>query len=302
MDRVLVTGAAGLVGEAVCRALAAEGARIVATWLRKKPSFLHANVDWVHWNLLSDPPPAGLGDLGSLLHLAAAIPGVPAGPSDGDAAALNRKIDETVFRLASERKIPLVYASSTSVYGKNPAGKLLREEDPTAPSSRYAEAKVWAESRGRALLDAGAARFASLRISSPYGPGQPDGKVLSIFIRRAIHGQALQYFGSGSREQSFIHVDDVARAFVRAWKVGATGVFNIAGRAVSMKELARLVAQEAGLGPQGVEPAGVADPNEDERARFSTQAAEGVLGWTPRIPLEEGIGGCIRACRETAAP
>jgi UDP-glucose 4-epimerase len=301
MDRVLVTGAAGLVGEAVCRALVAEGVRIIATWVRKKPSFLHAQVDWVQWNLLSDLA-ASVREVGAVFHLAATIPGVPAERSDGDAAEVNRKIDETIFRLASERQVHLIYASSTSVYGKNPAGRLLREEDPAAPTSRYAEEKVWAESRGRVLMDGAALWFASLRISSPYGPGQPDGKVLSIFIRRAIHGQALLYFGSGSREQSFIHVDDVARAFLRAWKVGATGVFNIAGQAVTMKGLARLVAHEAGLGAHAVQPAGVPDPNEEERGRFSIQAAEGRLGWTPRIPLGEGIGGCIRACRETAAP
>jgi UDP-glucose 4-epimerase len=143
--------------------------------------------------------------------------------------------------------------------------------------------------------------FTALRLCAPYGPRQSESRVMMVFIQRALRQQPLLYFGSGGREQGFVHVGDIARACVQGLESGAGGVFNISGSAVSMKSLALQVAQETGLPPSSVQAAGKPDANEDERGRFSTLAAEAALGWAPRITLAEGLRECIQACRESVA-
>jgi nucleoside-diphosphate-sugar epimerase len=104
-----------------------------------------------------------------------------------------------------------------------------------------------------------------------------------------MRGEDLTYYGSGSREQDFIDVEDVASAMVASVRRSAEGLFNIAsGHAVNMRELAALVV--ATLGSRSVvRAADIPDVEERCRARFVITKAQDHLGWAPYVDLQRGI-------------
>lgn len=143
---------------------------------------------------------------------------------------------------------------------------------------------------GRRILWERGLPYTVLRINAPYGPGQATRTVLRIFLERASKGLALLYHGSGSREQDFTHVDDVADAVVAAAFRQRTGTYNISGgEPIAMKQLAELVIRCVPMCGSTVAPSGQDDPQEGVPARYSTRRALAELGWRPSIALACGI-------------
>ena len=293
---VLVTGASGFVGFSVCRAVIGLGIHVIGTWRKTAPTFQHLGLEWVRADFSSASlPELQPHDFDAVIHTAAAIPG--GSLSAEDAATCNRSIDNSIFRLAAARRTPLVYASSSSIYGERRDVITLSEGAMVFPSNPYSRAKLESEQMGAETADRASTRFVALRICAPYGPGQKARTVMQSFVENALKRKPLQYLGTGSREQAFTFVSDVADAFVLALRAG-TGCFNIAGHpAVTMKELALLVAEQAGAPTDLVQPAGQPDLQEGLTARFEVKRAGRELGWSPKVSLRDGISRCLAARR-----
>jgi len=294
---VLVTGATGLIGEAVCHLMLRDGKSVIATWSRTRPFFSHPRLNWVHCDLTESCRLKQLGKVEAILHLAAAI---PSGKTTLEAAAkINQAIDSNILSLVAKLKVRFVYASGTAVYETTSSAiaDYLTESAPIRPSNVYLEEKIWAEQRGMATMKEMGLPFTSLRICAPYGPRQRHRTVMRIFIERALTGEPLYYFGTGSREQSFTHARDIARAFLLSLDCPG-GVFNIAAPTpISMKELAVMIVKQAGLDESMVVSAGKPDAQEGFKARYSIDAAAKVLGWRPNVPLSEGVAEWLAAER-----
>jgi nucleoside-diphosphate-sugar epimerase len=287
---VLVTGAAGLLGGAVCRRLADRGVSFTPLWHRVAPPF----ADGLQADLTV---PGALDDVGAadaIVHTAALL---PASFDDcAEEAAANRRIDEHVLAAAERLRARVVYASTISLYAPG-TGDALDESARLEPVGPYQQEKAWGERAGLAWAERTGLAFTALRISAPYGPGQRTRTVIQLFVERALAGGPLEYFGSGAREQDFTWADDGAEACVRAL-AGPTGAFNVTGgRTVTMRELASVVAHAAGLGPGAVRAAGRPDPQEGVLARYDVTAARRRLGWSARTPLEVGIGRLLEQGR-----
>jgi UDP-glucose 4-epimerase len=220
-----------------------------------------------------------------LVHLAAAIPGSI--PDETEVARINRSLDDWRCREALDRRLPVVYASTSNA--RRDAGIPQSEEDALQPAGPYKVEKLRSESIwGQAFSEADVP-FSALRITAPYGPGQTARTVLQIFVQRALAGEPLRYFGTGTREQDFIAAADVAQAVVVALAAGARGSFNIgSGQPIAMRNLAEIVVRIIGS-TSTVEPAGQPDPQEGQLARISIAKARKTLGWEPRISLEDGL-------------
>jgi UDP-glucose 4-epimerase len=248
-----------------------------------KPPLLACDLAEERLQLADDQAPPA-----TIVHLAASIPTTFEGAASERVAARNRRIDDNVFTFASEVGAAIVFASSGSVYGEA-SGRVFREDGPTDPRGPYAEAKLRSERRGAEVLGDAGLPFAALRISAPYGPGQPTRTVVEHFLREALAGEALTYHGTGSRMQDFIYVTDVADAIVACVDAGAAGVFNVAsGRPVTMRQLAALVAEIVG-GDVVVRASGRPDPQEGRSANYEIEAAERAFGWRPATSLKEGL-------------
>jgi UDP-glucose 4-epimerase len=297
MARVLVTGAGGTLGGAIARRFAASGLSVVAT--RRRTGDPITGVEWLTINLAEKDCLRGAGRFDAVVHAAAELPRSHA--DSASEAARNREIDELVLAAARDWGAAVVYISTTAVYGPvTPPRGGIDEDQPLAPPGPYAEQKAASEEAGRGLAEITGRPFTALRVNAPYAPTQRSATVLRAFVERAVRGEPLFYWGSGAREQSFIHADDVARA-CKAALAHRGGTFNIAdSRAVSMRELGELVARASGLPLTAVQPAGKPDPGENLRVAYRIERARQVLGWSPAISLEQGVAEWVARVRESS--
>lgn len=273
---VLVTGAGGGIGRAVCQALEASGWNVWRHTRQHSPGSIAA--DLCEPDALERAAP----DLqpAAVIHLAAVFPGVP---DAGRNPLANEQMIEFLTRWMKPRGIATcLLASSCAVYGSAPPP--CTEDAAPSPQGWYAEGKLAAE---RALAD-GPWRSVSLRLSAPYGPHPAVPTVVHRFLKMAVAGEDITLWGTGARTQHFVHVTDVARAFVLALESEAAGAFNISGPApVTMGELAamcvRITRSHSRVRCTG------GDPQEFWRGCFPWDRARAAFGYVPAISLEDGL-------------
>lgn len=230
---VVVTGAAGFIGGAVVSRLLARGEQVVA--IDRLP-VIRAGVTTV-WADLCDGEPAvldALREADSVIHLAG-CPGVRDRTPGVGRRRRRDNVDATRAVLAATPvDVPVVVASSSSVYGGARYGRASREGDPRHPVGGYAASKVRAER----LCTSRLARGAPLVVARPFtvvGEGQRPDMALSRWIAAARRGRPLRVLGSLDRTRDFTDVRDVARALTALR--GAGGVVNIgAGSPRSLRD------------------------------------------------------------------
>jgi nucleoside-diphosphate-sugar epimerase len=281
--RVLVTGAAGFIGRAVVRSLVRKGLSVVGTSVsgRSVPDADMHSLDLMQGAQVEDFA-RRIGTFGTIVHAAADVPFAFTARDSERALFANIAMTTNVGSLLRS-KGRLVYISSSSVYGS------YNEDRGPRPNNLYSVSKLAGEHIARvaaSVLDGGAV---SLRISAPYGVGQPHRTVLQTFVERAVAGAPLEYFGTGSRTQDFTHVDDVADAVVCACERGE-GEYDISGgRPIGMRMLGELVVATVGRPGARVQPAGIPDPQEHFRVNLTLKRAAEDLLFSPLRQLEDGI-------------
>ena len=172
------------------------------------------------------------------------------------------------------------------------------EDYPKDPESPYGIAKLSAEYYLAYYARVHRVDTVALRYANVYGPRQdPHGEagVVAIFCNRILTGQPLTVFGDGSQTRDYVFVKDVARANLAAatrdlppaGRLDARG-FNIGtGLETSVIELAETLKRTAGSDvPIQLAPP---RPGEQQRSAVSIEKAERLLGWRPRVQLEEGL-------------
>ena len=139
-----------------------------------------------------------------------------------------------------------------------------------------------------------------VRIFNTYGPRMlaDDGRVVSNFIVQALKGENLTVYGDGSQTRSFCYVDDLIEGFVRLMNQDKTvGPVNIGNPGeFTMLELADLVLKKVG-GESKI--ANLPLPSDDPKQRRpDITLAKEVLGWEPKVPLEQGLERTIEYFRQ----
>jgi dTDP-glucose 4,6-dehydratase len=286
--RILVTGASGHVGGAIAARLTDDGHEVVGLSRRLIPhghtaAAVAADVaDREALERVAEMEPCE-----AIVHAAAVIDRDPHSVEVGRAncvGALN------VHWLAERwRSGRFAFISSLPVIGV-PGRLPVDEEHPVDPPTAYHASKLF----GERLTELAARRgmpAASFRLSSPVGPGLPDGRIFSTFVRRALAGEALELAGRGTRAQDYVDVRDVAAA-VAAWlERGPSGVFNLAsGRAITNAELARACVEVLGSSSE-IRSGHGEDPEEGLRWEVSIARARAELGYEPACALEDSIVG-----------
>lgn len=283
--KVLVTGAAGLIGGEAVRAFARAGVEVVGI-VRASRAPGSDQIREVAVDLRDPAATRSLIDCAPdvVVHAAAVLPRRFEGEDAIAAARENRAIDDVVLAATASLGCPLIFISSTSVYGCVQTS--CTESSPVAPRGAYGAEKIRSEEKVLGLRG----RTVILRISAPYGARQRFETVLRRFISLASRGEDLRYYGTGAREQDFTAVEDVSAAIVAAATATSEGIFNVAsGQPIAMRDLARLVIQTVGATTSKVLAAGVDDPEEHCRARVDITRAAAELHWRPTIDLASGI-------------
>ncbi len=295
----LVTGGAGFIGNHLCRRLLEEGERVVCIddlstgsidnvkELLENPRFSFVEADIRETDLQAFK-------VDSCYHLAA-ICGVPRVESEPLRVILS--IMEGALRIlrwAADRGVRILYVSSSEIYG-SPTVHPQPETywgyaNPVGPRSAYVEAKRAGETLCRAYqIDQGlSVRMA--RLFNVYGPGfrNDDPRVVPQFIQAAESGSSLNIYGTGEARRSFCYVDDIVEGLMLLMESEVQEPVNLGfPEETGIKELAELLLHLSdGSSLITYHPAICEDPS--RRCPDISRAGK-LLGWQPRITLEQGL-------------
>jgi UDP-glucose 4-epimerase len=294
MARAVVTGGAGFVGSHVAEAFLERGYEVMVVDdlsaggrgnVPKSAEF--AEVDITDANALATT----LDGASIVCHLAAqASVTVSVERPDYD-CDVNVHGTLNVCELAQKAGAPVLFASTGgALYGDDVP--LPADEDvlpqPLAPygaSKQAGEAYVqtWARLYGVPNV--------VLRLGNVYGPRQNahgEAGVVAIFSEKLLAGEAPSLRGEGKPTRDYVHVGDVARAFVLAAESGNAGIYNVGtGVQTSTARLLEILQEAAGT---SIEPR--QDPLKEGELKASALDASRIereLGWQPTVSVDEGL-------------
>ena len=287
--RVLVTGAAGFIGSALCRTLLRSGHEVHGTSRIPREG---AGVCW--WEVDLAEPEAIAQVLRKvrpsvIFHLASHVTGDRALSAVLPTARDNLLSTINLLTAACEAEGPRVIMAGSM--------EECDPEDPTAiPGSPYSAAKTAASTYARLFHALYLLPVVYLRVFMVYGPGQRDVTKLIPYVITALLRGEQPLLTSGTREIDWIYVDDVVSAFVAAaHSPGADGktVDVGSGRLITIRSLVDRLSHLVGGEVQPV--FGALDDRPLQVRRIAdVDSTERLIGWRPRTPLDAGLQQTIR--------
>lgn len=193
--------------------------------------------------------------------------------------------------------IPLVFASSSSMYWGNPLP--YREDMPIKPFDLYTEVKYICERLMSVYAQVYEVKGIALRLFSVYGEREEHKKrfanIITQMIWSVIRGSEFTIWDDGTQTRDFIYVKDVVRAFIKAMyylhkiKGGYFDVFNVGtGIATSFNEIVKLIQDLTGLELK-IEYKPCPYKNYVRHTQADITKIRNVLKWEPKTSLEKGI-------------
>jgi dTDP-glucose 4,6-dehydratase len=295
--RVVVTGGAGFVGSWVCERLLELDARVVSvdsylTGAQENLEHLDGDLEMLEQDV-SEGLEVG-GDVDVVLHLAS--PASPVHYLEHPIETMRVGSIGTMhaLELAQARQARFLLASTSEVYG-DPLVHPQPEDywgnvNPIGPRSVYDEAKRFAEALTTAYRRERRVDTAIVRIFNTYGPRMrlDDGRAIPAFMSQALAGKPLTVTGDGSQTRSLCYVEDTVDGILSLAASDQPGPVNVGSSdELTMLQLAERVREIAGS-DSPVEFIGLPVDDPKVRRPDTTRATE-LLGWEPRVPLEDGL-------------
>jgi dTDP-glucose 4,6-dehydratase len=305
--RAVVSGGAGFIGSHLCAALIGKGMRVLALdnfitgsrdnlrSLEGHPDFEFRQADVNHGVFIG-------GDARYVLHFAS-----PASPPQYDANPIHTLKVGTVgtmnmLGLARAKDATFLLASTSEVYG-DPLVHPQPESywgnvNPIGPRGCYDEAKRCAEAFAMAYHRAHQVDTRIIRIFNTHGPRMQvsDGRAIPNFMAQAIKGEPLTVYGDGSQTRSICYVSDLVSGVLAVLEGGDEMPVNLGNPSeVTMLQLAQTIIRLAGSKSEIVyRDLPVDDP---KQRRPDIRHARELLGWEPKVSLEDGLGRTLEYFR-----
>jgi len=185
-----------------------------------------------------------------------------------------------------------VQISTDEVYGSVATGA-SREADELRPRNPYAASKAGADRLAYSYWATHGLPVIVTRASNNYGPYQFPEKVIPLFVTNAIDDISVPLYGDGRNVRDWLHVTDHCMAIDLLIEQASDGeVYNIGGgNEVMNVDLTHRILDDLGKPPSLIRP--VADrPGHDRRYCLDTSKLQS-LGWSPRVPFEQGLRDTI---------
>jgi dTDP-glucose 4,6-dehydratase len=198
------------------------------------------------------------------------------------------------LQLARDKGAVFLQASTSEIYG-DPLVHPQREDyfgnvNPVGPRAVYDEAKRYGEAMVSAYQRVHRVATRIARIFNTYGPRMrlADGRVVPAFVGQALRGEDFTVFGDGSQTRSFCYVSDLVDGLVRLACSDASDPVNLGNpREMTILQFAEAVRSASGGGGRiRHSPLPKDDP---KQRRPDITRARTLLGWEPKVPLEEGL-------------
>ncbi len=309
--RIIVSGAAGFIGSHMCDRLLAEGHTVVGldnflTGAERNLAHLkvHPRFQFIQQDVTQ--PFAPSGQFNAVLHMAS-----PASPKDylehpietldvgsaGTRVMLElAKLNQASFLLTSTSESygdPLVHPQVETYWGN---------VNPVGPRSCYDESKRFAEALTMAYHRTYNMRTNIARIFNTYGPRMKlnDGRVVPAFLDQALLGEPMTVFGDGSQTRSFCYVSDLVDGLYRLMQADERYPVNLGNpHEMTILEFAERIRRLTETESQIVhKPLPQDDP---KQRKPDIGKAQRLLGWQPRVTLEEGLRQTIDYFRQVQA-
>lgn len=297
--RALVTGGAGFIGSHLCDHLIERGYVVFCvdnlysgsaaniSHLQSHPNFVFVN---------SDVSTVSELEVSEIYNLA--CPASPVHYQSNPMYTVHTSVNGAIrmATLAQKLKIKLFQASTSEVYG-DPTVHPQPESywgnvNPIGPRACYDESKRIAEAILFILHHQQPYGLKLGRIFNTYGPRMlvDDGRVISNFINQALQNEDVTIYGDGSQTRSFCYIDDLIDAIFKFMNSDdkVVGPINLGNQAeFSVQDLAKYVIELTGSRSKIIySNLPIDDPS---RRRPNISLAKEVLGWEPKVSLEEGL-------------
>ena len=201
--------------------------------------------------------------------------------------------------LAKDKGARFLLASTSEVYG-DPQIHPQPESyygyvNPIGPRGVYDEAKRFAEAMTMAYNRFHDVDTRIVRIFNTYGPRMRlrDGRVVPNFIQQALRGESLTVYGDGAQTRSFCYVDDLIEGIYRLLMSDEVEPVNIGNPGeYTIKQFAEVINQLTD-NPAGITYKDLRTQDDPQVRQPDIAKAQALLGWEPKIDLEEGLARTI---------
>ena len=306
MPRVVITGAAGFIGSHLAETLLDRGYTVVGV-----DNLLTGDVAHIA-HLVNRDFTFIKHDVTNYIYIDGAVDAVlhwasPASPIDYlELPIPTLKVGalgtHKALGLAKEKKARFVIASTSEVYG-DPLEHPQKETywgnvNPVGPRGVYDEAKRFAEAMTMAYHRYHGLDTKIVRIFNTYGPRMRvhDGRAVPAFMSQALRNEDVTIFGDGSQTRSFCYVTDLVDGIIRLLESDVNEPVNIGNpHELTIKQIAETIIAMTGSQSRLVyEPL----PEDDPKVRRpDITRARTLLGWEPKVSLEEGLTKTIEYFR-----
>lgn len=301
MQSILVTGGAGFIGSHLCDYLIEKGYKVIClddfiTGSKKNIEHLikNPNFELIDADITKKPqiPPVDF-----IFHLAS-----PASPIDyqehpEETLLANSMGTLNVLNLANDYKAKVLIVSTSEIYGdprEHPQKETyLGNVNSFGPRSCYDESKRFAEAATYVFIHKYGIDARVVRIFNTYGPNmqKDDGRVISNFINEALEGRDIVAHGDGTQTRSFCYVSDMVEGLFKAMFSEKTAgeVFNLGNpEEYTIKDLAEKITKMTNS-KSHITFSGKFRPDDPMRRQPDITKAKAILGWEPKVKLDEGL-------------
>jgi len=291
LGRILVTGGTGFIGDFAVRALVARGYDVAVAARTPVPT---PGAELVAVDLLDQSAHRGLLEAvrpDTILHLAWNVaPGrFWRSPDNLDWVAATVSLFRAFAEVGGRR---FVGAGTCAEYDWTSVGPLDPASTPIRPATFYGVAKAAVHDVLAGAADVTGVEVGWGRLFFLYGPGEKPGRLVSDVARSLLAGRPVDV-GTGEERRDFMHVADVAEAFVRLVEAEGGRTVNIAsGACPQMREIVSTIART--IGREELVNWGARQPRPGEPPRIEADvAALSEIGFRPRFTLEAGLADTI---------
>lgn len=230
-------------------------------------------------------------DTDAIVHLAAKAGVRPSIQDPISYQEVNVTGTQNMLEVARKKSVSkFVFASSSSVYGKNPNVPWKEDDAVLQPISPYASTKVSGELLGHVYSHLYNIQFTALRFFTVYGPRQRPDLAIHKFTKIMDEGREITLFGDGSTRRDYTYIDDIVYGIISAinYKGSAYEIVNLGNNeTVELLELVKAIEDASGY--KAIKKFGPEQPGDVKQTWADVTKANKLFGYKSEYSLDKGL-------------